>query len=64
MDDEEDPSWRIVEQWTLGSTGTAEIPISLAYSNTQVLNPGEYTVELYVDTHLAQRGHFTVESGG
>lgn len=58
---EEDPAWRIIEQWSLGSSGTAEIPISLAYSNTQVLTPGEYTVELYVNSNLAMSGNFVIE---
>lgn len=58
---EEDPSWRIYETWELGAFGTAEIPLSLAYSNTQVLDAGFYTVELYVDNHLAQTGSFEIE---
>ncbi len=58
---EEDPSWRFVDAWTLGAEGAAEIPLSLAYSNTAVFDPGEYTVEMYVDGHLAQRGTFWVE---
>lgn len=58
---EEDPSWRIVTPWELGAAGTAEIPISLSYSNVAVLDPGEYTIELYVDGHLAQRGWFVIE---
>lgn len=58
---EEDPSWRFVSNWDLGADGSAEIPLSLAYSNTAVFEPGEYTVEMYVDSHLAQRGTFYVE---
>ena len=58
---EEDPSWRFVENWDLGSEGSAEIPLSLAYSNTAVFEPGEYTVEMYIANHLAQRGTFYVE---
>jgi hypothetical protein len=61
IDGEEDPSWRFVDAWTLGPDGSAEIPLSLAYSNTAVFEPGEYTVEMYVDSHLAQRGTFYVE---
>ena len=58
---EEDPSWRFVDAWALGADGAAEIPLSLAYSNTAVFEPGEYTVEMYIDAHLAQRGTFWVE---
>ncbi len=58
---EEDPSWRFIENWSLGSEGSAEIPLSLAYSNTAVFAPGAYTVEMYIASHLAQRGTFYVE---
>lgn len=57
---EEDPSWRVIEPWALGESGSAEKLISFAYSNTQVLQPGVYTVEMYVDSHLAQSGSFAV----
>jgi tetratricopeptide (TPR) repeat protein len=56
----EDPSWRILEPWTQGAEGKAEIPVSYAYSDTFVFDPGEYIVEMYVDYHLAQRGWFTI----
>ena len=58
---DEDPSWRFVEAWELGAEGTADKPLSLAYSNTAVFEPGEYTMEMYIDAHLAQRGTFYVE---
>ncbi|MCE1253184.1 MAG: tetratricopeptide repeat protein [Anaerolineae bacterium] len=58
---EEDPSWRLVEPWNLGESGTAEIPLSYAYSDTFTFQPGEYTVEMYVDYQLAQRGFFSIE---
>lgn len=61
IDDEEDPSWRIVSPWDLGATGTAEKPLSLAYSDVFVLTPGFYTVEMYVDNHLVQQGSFVIE---
>jgi len=63
IDGEEDPSWRVIEPWSLGESGSAEKLISFAYSNTQVLQPGLYTVEMYVDSHLAQSGNFVVEEG-
>lgn len=58
---EEDPSWRILDDWSLGASGSAQKDISYAYSNTAVLVPGVYTIELYVDSHLAQSGNFYVE---
>lgn len=58
---EEDLSLRVIDQWSLGASGGAEKPISFAYSNVYVLSPGEYTVEIYVDSHLAQTGTFVVE---
>ena len=61
IDGEEDPSWRLIGPWDLGTSGTAEKPLSLTYSDVFVLNPGEYTVEVYVASHLAQRGSFTIE---
>ncbi|MBC8160397.1 MAG: tetratricopeptide repeat protein [Roseiflexaceae bacterium] len=63
IDGEEDPSWRLLGPWDLGVSGTAEKPLSLAYSDVFVLNPGEYTVEMYVNSHLAQSGWFVVEGG-
>lgn len=60
---EEDISWRTVEDWSMGAVGTAEFPLSYAYSNVYTLASGEYLVEMYVDSHLAQRGYFIVEEG-
>jgi tetratricopeptide (TPR) repeat protein len=61
---EEDPSWRLAAPWDLGATGTAEKPLSLAYSDVFVLNPGQYTVEMYVNSHLVQQGSFVIEEAG
>jgi tetratricopeptide (TPR) repeat protein len=58
----EDPSWRIQQPWELGADGTADIPVSYAYSDTFVFEPGQYVVEMYVDNHLAQRGSFMIEA--
>jgi tetratricopeptide (TPR) repeat protein len=57
----EDPSWRIIEPWKLGESGVSEYLISYAYSDTFTFSPGQYTVELYVDHNLAQRGFFTIQ---
>ena len=56
----EDPSWRIQQEWELGTEGTAEIPVSYAYSDTFVFEPGQYVVEMYVDYQLVQRGGFSI----
>jgi tetratricopeptide (TPR) repeat protein len=61
IDGEEDPSWRLATPWDLGASGSAEKPLSLAYSDTFVLTTGQYTVEMYVNNHLAQSGSFTIE---
>ena len=58
---EEDIAWRSVEAWSLGAEGEAEFPLSYAYSNVYTLAPGEYLVEMYVDSHLAQRGFFIID---
>jgi tetratricopeptide (TPR) repeat protein len=64
IDGEEDPSWRLIAPWDLGAAGTAVKPLSLAYSDVFVLDPGQYTVELYVNTQLVQQGSFVVEEQG
>lgn len=61
INDEEDPSWRILETWQLDPSGSAVIPISYAYSDTFEFEPGSYSVELYVNYTLVQRGYFSVE---
>lgn len=61
IDEEEDPSWRVVSPWDLGASGSAQKPISLDYSDNFVLPTGDYVIEMYVDSHLAQRGWFTIE---
>jgi tetratricopeptide (TPR) repeat protein len=61
IDGEEDPSWRLAAPWDLGAAGTAEKPLSLAYSDVFVLTPGQYTIEMYVNNHLVQQGSFAVE---
>ena len=57
----EENSWRQVIKWDMGESGTAEKTLSFSYSTTSALTPGEYTVEVYVDGHLAQSGAFIVE---
>jgi hypothetical protein len=57
----EDPTLRVVSSWRLQDTGSAAKAISYAYSNLFIFAAGEYTVELYIDSHLIQRGTFFVE---
>lgn len=56
----EQPSWRIVDEWSLGAEGTAWYSLSPGYSDTFVFPSGDYTVEVFVDGHMASRGSFTV----
>jgi hypothetical protein len=50
-----------VSNWSLQESGSAARPISYAYSDLFVFASGEYTVELYIDSRLIQRGTFIVE---
>lgn len=61
IEGEEDPSWRVIFPWEAGAEGSYEKPLSLDYSDNFVLAAGYYTVEMYVDGQLAQRGSFMVE---
>lgn len=58
---EEDPSLRVVSDWAIGDSGSAAKKITYAYSNVYIFTPGEYTVELYIDSELLKRGTFHVE---
>ena len=58
VDGRESPDLRLVEEWQLGNSGQAVLPITSG--NTFSLKPGEYNVELYVDANLIQQGSFTV----
>jgi tetratricopeptide (TPR) repeat protein len=59
----EDPSLRVEGDWELEDSGTGVKPISFAYSSVFVLSSGEYTVELYIDNYLVQRGTCVIEAG-
>jgi len=52
----EDYFLRRQETWALGSAGGAQKPLYFAF-----IQPGEYRVEMYLDGHLVQQGHFAVE---
>lgn len=50
---------RLVEEWTLGPQGQAALPLTPGTGFT--LSPGDYRVEVYVDSHLVQQSGFTIE---
>ncbi|MCA0458785.1 MAG: hypothetical protein LCI00_32845 [Chloroflexi bacterium] len=56
----EDASWRKLLTWELGAEGSAIIPLAIAYSDTFVIQPNYYFVELYIDGQVAAEGGFTV----
>jgi tetratricopeptide (TPR) repeat protein len=55
----EDPGLRLVETWSLGQAGEAEFILS--YGPFYTFTPGNFWVEMYVDSHLVQEGGFTIE---
>lgn len=57
----EDPTLRVIGTWALQESGKGAKAISYAYSTLFVFASGEYTVELYIDSRLVQRGTFIVE---
>jgi hypothetical protein len=59
-DGAEDASFRSTWDPDLGDSDTWYKTIGYNYTNIFVLSSGEYTVELYVDYHLVQRGTFYV----
>ncbi len=61
---QEDPSLRVASTWSLGESGSAAKSISYAYSNVFIFTPGEFTVELYIDSELLKRGTFYVLGQG
>jgi tetratricopeptide (TPR) repeat protein len=60
VDGQEDPALRVVSTWALEDSGAGAKAISYASSNVFIFSPGEYVVELYVDTELLKRGTFRV----
>jgi tetratricopeptide (TPR) repeat protein len=63
LNGEEYPQYRANVTWDQGAAGEAQQVFAEGFgvSNVYVFNPGQYTVEMYVDSHLAQRGTFTIE---
>jgi tetratricopeptide (TPR) repeat protein len=60
LNGQEDPSLRVVGSWSIGESGRGAKSITYAYSNVFIFTPGEYVVELYVDSELLRRGTFYV----
>ena len=58
---EEQPSWRIVERWKGGPSGSWEYSLTPGYTDTFAFQPDSYTVEIFVDGHMANRSSFTVQ---
>jgi tetratricopeptide (TPR) repeat protein len=61
---QEYPEFRVATDWDKGEKGHAEVTFSedMSLSSTYSYYPGQYVVEMYVDSHLMQRGGFTIES--
>ena len=57
----EDPTLRVIGSWGLLESGAGAKAITYAYSDLFTFASGEYTVELYIDSRLIQRGTFIVE---
>lgn len=56
----EDTALRVISSWSVGESGSAIKFITYAFSNVFVFTPGEYQVDLYIDSRLVQSGTFTV----
>lgn len=59
LDGEEDPTLRVLETWDQGPAGETELLLSAGLLST--FTPGEYWVEMYVNSHLVAQEGFTVE---
>lgn len=59
QDGVEDSSSRQVFRWEDGSSGLKELPLTLAIGEDKA-QPAEYTLELYINAHLAQSGSFVI----
>jgi len=60
-DGEELDSWRWEESWTEEGKGEWDEPLYPEYSESFRFEPGEYSVEIFVDYQLAGYGTFKVE---
>lgn len=63
VDGEEYEEYRIAQEWDKGASGETRQTFTedFAFSNVYSYDPGEYIVEMYVDSNLVQRGSFVVE---
>jgi tetratricopeptide (TPR) repeat protein len=64
IDGVEYPEYRTVMTWEGGVSGDTARALTddFAFSASYSFAPGEYTVEMYVDGHMAQRDSFKVEA--
>lgn len=57
---EEDPTWRTILDWDMGTSGSTGFVLSMGDSDIFVLGSGMYTVEMYVDNIMVQQGYFEI----
>lgn len=62
LDGQEEPIWRQFITWDAGASGAWQYLLTLSFSDNFELPAGDYTVDLYIDSHLAQQGSFTIEA--
>jgi tetratricopeptide (TPR) repeat protein len=64
VDGTERPEYRQEAVWASEENGEEAVSFTSDYvmSNAYTYNVGEYVVELYINSHLYQRGGFTIES--
>ncbi|MGB8645692.1 MAG: tetratricopeptide repeat protein [Anaerolineae bacterium] len=60
VDGVEDEALRVAGQWSQGAKGSTVQTFQYAGGDIFTFSSGEYVVEMYVDSHLVQRGRFTV----
>jgi len=58
----QDPSWSFNERWSSANkAGQASLTISPSYSSVYIVPPGLYSVDIYINGQMLQRGEFTVD---
>lgn len=64
VEGEEYEEYRQAYEWDRGESGETRQTFTedFAFSNVYSYDPGEYIIEMYVDSHLIQRGSFVVEA--
>ncbi|MEM6281493.1 MAG: hypothetical protein AAF787_04805, partial [Chloroflexota bacterium] len=62
VDDDEDLSLRIVDEWSQGSAGTTQYAISVGEGSSLLLLDGDYILDLFLGWQLVATANFTVGS--